>query len=193
MARPVAFNDQSARRIWRQVKADEQSRVPLESRHVDPPQVPKIYTMVRVETVPGTAESASLETIKAVFVSEEYTFDFAELVVTCNEDAPTIPDDALRYDVNHSAFIEGCVFVGDIFQAVNLGHAWYAIGCAHTAVLGTYDSTDASLLIPDCNSRKVPVQALTTDITLVDGTDYLAEWLRAQRIYVVTVAGCEEE
>lgn len=192
MVQPVAFDDQSARRTWRQVKADEQSRPSLAGGTSPPVQTPKIYTMVRVEKVAGADDDATAEEIKAAFVGEDLGFDFESLVVTCNEDAPVIPSSVERYDVNQAAFLEGCVLVGELFQAVNIGGTWYAIGCAHTAVMGEY-SANGTVIIPDCNDSEVPVQSLTTDITLTVGVTYLAEWVRAQRVYIVTVSGCEEE
>jgi hypothetical protein len=187
----VGFDDDSARRIARAVRADESMRPGSEqaaSRDVGRRQV---YTFVRYS--PDTLDSVTAETFDAVEVSTELGFDFESLVVTCNTDAPAISEDAARQEINQAAFMEGCVFHGDLFEAVPIAGKWYAIGCGHTAVIGTYDWTDNTVVIPDCNRRKVPVQPLTSDIILVDGTDYLAEWVRAQRVYVVTVAGCEEE
>lgn len=186
---PVALDMKSAERTWRAVKSFERSRPDLLGRNEPPVQVPRIYQMVRVD---NNSDSVTADIIKAVFVGEDTGFDFDALVVTCNTDAPVIPDDAEEFDVNHAALIEGCVFVGDIFQAMNIGHAWYAIGAAHTAVRGTYDSATASVTLSDCNSVTVPVQTAITGFSLTDGDEYLAEWVRADRVYAVTASGCEE-
>lgn len=187
----VGFDDDSARRIAHAVRADEAMRPGDESSRSPGVKHRQVYTFAR--DTPDVLDSVTAATFDAIEVSSEFGFDFDGLTVTCDTDAPTIPETAARQEINQAAFMEGCVFHGDLFQAVPIAGKWYAIGCGHTAVLGTYDDTDATVVVPDCNRRKVPVQALTSDITLVDGTDYLAEWVRAQRVYVVTVAGCEEQ
>lgn len=187
--KPVALDEQSMRRVWRQVKRDEYTRPNLPSQRVDPPQVPQIYTMVRVAN--GEGESVTASVIKAAFISEGVGYDFESLNVTCDEDAPDLSSETL-YDVNHASFIEGCVLPEDLFQVVNIGGYWHAIGCAHTAVRGTYNGDTGALTLIDCRDLEVPVVPLVSDFVLTDGDTYLAQWVRADRVYVVTAAECSE-
>lgn len=186
----VGFDAQSAARIARQVRESERERPGSDSTRSPGIGRRQVYTFVR--DVPDTLDSVTAEEFDAIEVSSDLEFDFDDLTITCDTDAPTIPETAARQTISQSAFMEGCVLHGDIFQAVPLAGKWYAIGCGHTAVIGTYDGTDATLVVPDCNRRKVPVIPLTSDITLEDGETYMAEWVRASRQYVVTVGGCEE-
>jgi hypothetical protein len=187
--KPVALDEQSMRRVWRQVKRDEYIQKDQSNYPNPPPQIPQIYTMVRV--LDNADEAITATEITGVRISEQYDYDYSALIVNCDPDAPTIPDSADRFTVDHASFIEGCVFPNDLFQVVNIGHKWYAIGCAHTAVFGAYSSADSSVTLSDCNNTKVPVVSLTGD-DFTDGEDLIAVWVRSSRIYVVTASGCTE-
>ncbi len=185
------FDEESTRRIGRAVRADEASQPglsqgprPAIGRH-------QVFTFVR--DTPSPLDAVTAETFDAIQVSSEYGYDFAELTVTCEVPRVSIPENAPRYEINHASFIEGCVFHGDLFQAVNIAGNWHAIGTAHTSIVGTYSTADGTLTVTDCNDVAVPVQVAIDGFELEDGQTYVAEWIRADRVYVVVTSGCEEE
>lgn len=194
MATGYAPDEQSFRRIANVVRTVEATFPSTDAEKRGTPNGRQLYLFRRLPLV-GDSTRYDNELLRTEFMAiqpeQRDGWDFANLPPVCSGREPTDSVDLPQYEVNQGALLEGVIFPGQLFHAVNIDHSWYAVGEANTSIQGVYDLVSGTITVEACDDLEVPVITLVSPDDDVDGSVAKADWLRHRRQYVLSAFGCE--